>query len=126
VAQVEWQRTRARQRAELIAEVLREDVSWHDCWRQTMVAQVAGKLLRGEETDDNEEMLYEQRTQWGIYRHDLENLTAFDHRLVEDIDTSDLYRDLEGRGGAWAGPRCGEPPGNSSSKNSTTGLCANL
>lgn len=97
----------ARRRTELIADVLREDVAWHDRWRQVMVAHLAGKLLRGPGADDAEQMLYEQRTRWGILRHDLENRTGFDHWLLEDIDLSATYHDLEGRGGTavWRATR---------------------
>ncbi len=97
----------ARRRTELIADVLREDVAWHDRWRQGMVVHLAGRLLRGPGADDAEQMLYEQRTRWGILRHDLENRTGFDHWLLEDIDLSATYRDLEGRGGTavWRATR---------------------
>jgi hypothetical protein len=95
-----------RYRSQLVAEVLREDVGWHDHWRFQVVAHLAGQLLCGEEADRNEQMLYDQHVMvWGQLRHDLENSVDGDHRLLDGLEG--FHQDLEGRGGTavWRAER---------------------
>jgi hypothetical protein len=95
-----------RYRNLLVAEVLREDVGWHDQWRFQVVAHLAGQLLCGDEADRNEQMLYDQHVMvWGQLRHDLENSVDGDHWLLYGLEG--FHQDLEGRGGTavWRAER---------------------
>jgi hypothetical protein len=96
-----------RRRAQLVADMLREDTAWHDPRRQMLVVQFARKLLTGTDAAAHQAKLHHQGREWDALRHDLENRTDFNHCLFAGMDSSQDLDNLEGRGGTavWRAQR---------------------
>ncbi|MET9378878.1 hypothetical protein ABZX98_32890 [Streptomyces sp. NPDC002992] len=63
----------AQRRLLLVAEALKEDVSWHAPVRFQVAASIARDLLTGSNAAANERMLYKQRSDWEKLRKELRN-----------------------------------------------------
>lgn len=93
----------ARRRLLLVAEALDEEVAWHSADRFQVAANIARDLLSGANAKANEQVLYEQRTEWDALRRTLRNNDTARAYFLQGTQSYDW----SGRGGSavWRAQR---------------------
>jgi hypothetical protein len=93
----------ARRRLLLVAEALDEDIAWHSSARFLVAANIARDMLSGANARANEQVLYEQRSEWNEVRLDLRSGGVLRERYLRGTTSYDW----SGRGGSavWRAER---------------------
>ncbi|MGY1987139.1 hypothetical protein ACI792_13020 [Blastococcus sp. SYSU DS0669] len=92
-------------RAQRIAFVLRyEDVRWHADWRNMLALRLARGFLSEPDSERAHAMLAAQKSDWDLFRSDLENAHPFDG-LTGDLQEKAPYFEGRGRTAVWRAER---------------------